>query len=125
MKKQLLTFFALVYTIPFLVYADECSQSCKIQDGPASAIVAYLENLNKAVQNTLKSAKGEKTTSNAKKIQQQLTAELSKLTDFGEYFSSFDYHVTVPISNEVPQEVKRDHDLLDKESERLQKFSKK
>lgn len=126
MKKIILTSLCFfLFNVSFFANANECSQSCKIQDGPASVIEDYLENLNTVVQNTLKSAKGEKTTSGAKKIQQQLIAELWKLTDFWEYFSSFDYYVTVPITNEIPQEIKRDHDLLDKESERLQKILEK
>jgi len=83
MKKYILTFFLIISLCSInSSFADECSQSCKIQDGPASAIEAYLKNMNKLLQNALKSAKGEKETSSMKKIQQEITAELSKVTDF-------------------------------------------
>jgi hypothetical protein len=49
MKKKLLT-YSLLFLSCFIVfqtalYADECSQSCKIQDGPAPALTQYLADV--------------------------------------------------------------------------------
>lgn len=120
MKQKILVLLLLYFILWGWVFADDCQKSCKIQDGPASVLQTYLNNLDIVIRNTLSEAKGKKTEpSDRKKIQNEILAQMSKVIDFGSYYSSFDYYVAVPITNEVPEQVKRDHELLNKQTERL------
>jgi hypothetical protein len=104
------------------VFAEECEQSCKIQDGPATVLEDYINNLDVIIKNTLSTTKGKTKSGDIKKAQQEILTQMSKLIDFESYYSSFDYYVAVPITNEIPQEIKRDHDLLNNQTERLIKL---
>jgi len=129
MKKfslYILCFFIGSLSLSWLAFAEECQKTCKIEDGPAPALEQYLNNLNKVINRTLRNAgSGERDDSSARKAQWEILTQMSKIIDFSGYFSSFDYYVAIPITNEVPQQVKRDHNRLDRETERLSRLLKR
>lgn len=44
---------------------------------------------------------------------------MNALLSFKNHFSSFDFKITLPVTNEVPPVVKRDHQKLEQISEKL------
>gem|GEM_PF-5886438 len=50
---------------------------------------------------------------------------MSSVVNFSGFFSSFDFYVAIPITQEVPYPVKRDHQRLNTENERIKKLLKR
>ena len=136
MKKNIFYIFLLTLLIPSQVWADECSQSCKIADAPAPALTEYLTNLSVIKSNILEAlSEAESDTqselnatestqvgsevSRARDRTQQLLASFSSFLSFGDYFWNFDFKIALPITNEVPKEVTRDHRKIESETERF------
>lgn len=134
MKKYILHILLLsLLIIPRGIWADECSQSCNISDAPAPVLTEYFTNLEIIRSNILsqlseaQNAESEVTDSFSAKDDAKKTISASKnflrsitsILSFNDYFGSFDYKISLPITNEVPSEVKRDHAKLEKESDAL------
>lgn len=128
MKKYILhTLLLLILYMPNMLEANECSQSCKISDAPAPVLTEYLTNLEVIKSNILSElSQSEKDNSSLGSRQQKLEntnrgflASLSSILSFNDYFWSFDYKISLPITNEIPAQVKRDHDRLERESDIL------
>lgn len=49
----------------------------------------------------------------------RVMAAMNSILSFRDYFWSFDYHISLQITNEVPAEVRRDHDRIESQTERL------
>lgn len=122
MKKKYLTLLFLIFLLSSpKVGAEECDQSCKIQDGPAPALTEYFTNIETLTSNILEGL------SNAEKDSTDITdgertrvlGSLNQTLSFANHFGSFDFHIALPITNEVPQVVKRDHQKIEQYSERL------
>ncbi len=134
-KASILWLLLLLSIIPSL-YADDCSQSCKIADAPAPALTEYFTNIETLKGNILTalskyesdnilpenndSSSGSTRTSQVENEANRvwnswkaLIATFNSLLDFNDYFGSFDYKIALPITNEVPNEVKRDHRKLE------------
>lgn len=117
-------------------FADECSNSCQISDAPAPVLTEYFTNIETLQSNILEvlsdaesdisssednednsqfRAEGEASLATSKRLLQSMNSLLS----FNDYFGSFDFKIALPITNEVPNEVKRDHRKLEDISNRL------
>jgi hypothetical protein len=147
MKKNILYIIPIIITLTLSnqVSADECSQSCKIADAPAPALTEYLTNLSSIKSNildTLSEAESEieeisgdeedsgfsqvnSWLNSAKDKTKWLLASLNSLLSFNDYFWNFDFKITLPITNEVPKEVTRDHRKIESETERFMQILKK
>jgi hypothetical protein len=55
----------------------------------------------------------------------RLLASFTDLLDFGNYFGNFDFKISLPITNEVPKEVTRDHNKLEAETEKFTQILKR
>ena len=131
MKKFYYIMWILLFTAVFQYsYADECSNSCMIADAPAPALTEYFTNLESIQSNILEvlsdaesniiSNDSDEETS---QIQAEWEASLSawkrvlqsfnSLLSFNDYYGSFDFKIALPITNEVPNEVKREQPLLE------------
>lgn len=127
----LLTLLALSIT---QVQADECSQTCKISDAPAPALTEYLTNLSSIKSNildALSEAESEIQSTTSDSESSQISSSLSQawnktnallsafnsLLSFNDYFWNFDYKISLPITNEVPTEVTRDHNKIESQTE--------
>jgi len=121
--------FLILCSLSFLfasVYAQECSKTCKIADSPAPALTEYFTNIETVSSNILDALstassewEDENTKRSIKSERNGIIASLNSLLSFWNHFSSFDFNISLPITNEVPTEVKRDHTRLQKETEKL------
>lgn len=122
MKKTLSIIFSLFFLIGISpVGAEECNQSCKITDGPAPALTEYFTNVETLMQNVLEIlSEAEKNPSNTTKEERnRVISSLNETLSFANHFGSFDFTIALPITNEVPQVVKRDHQAIQQISEKL------
>lgn len=70
------------------VFADDCSQSCKIQDAPAPALTEYFTNMDTLIQNlveTLSEAEA-KPEANKKNERMKVLGSLNSTLSFGKHF---------------------------------------
>ena len=140
MKKNLYIFCSIFFIyigscfwVSLSTHAD-CSGTCKIQDAPAPALEKYLDNVWQIIRTVGKSvsdAHSEETSSNnesiipksiskqTSSIQNSILASMSQIINFSGYFSSFDFYIALPMTQEVPYPIKRDHQRLQRETERL------
>ena len=137
--KKYIYILIIIYFICFAkgLHANECSSSCKIADAPAPALTEYFTNIQTLQSNILEvlsdaesqipearseswsgsqiQAAGERSMNAWKRLLQRLNGMLN----FNDYFWSFDFKIALPITNQVPNEVKRDHRKLENISEQL------
>lgn len=106
------------------VFAAECSNSCKISDAPAPALTEYLTNIERISQNILSSLSGaEQADDQSQKWEKmRVLGSLNDILSFGKHFWSFDFEISLPITNEVPPQVKRDYNILKQKTEKLTKI---
>jgi len=116
-------------------FADECSNSCQITDAPAPVLTEYFTNIETLQSNIIEalweieseiSISPEDDSDESQSFSQpraqwelilnrskQLLQTFNSLLNFRDYHGSFDFKITLPITNEVPNEVKRDHRKLE------------
>ncbi len=128
MKKNILYILisSSLFFIPGYIWASECSKTCKIEDAPAPALTEYLTNVG-IVTDTILDALWEADATddkNKKSEKKRVLAGMNSILSFGDYFGSFDFKISLPITNEVPQEVKRDHAHIERETEKLSRILK-
>lgn len=132
MKKYFYIFWILLISVYLPIsYADECSNSCQISDAPAPALTEYFTNIQTFQANILEvlSQAESNIVSDSNNIQtdwksslnvwKRLLQRINWLLSFNDYYGSFDFKIALPITNEVPNEVKRDHRILENISKRL------
>jgi len=101
---------------------DDCNNSCKIADAPAPALTEYFTNIETLIGNIvseISSAERSSETSDTRQQRNRIVWALWWLFSFRNNFSSFDFTIALPITNEVPPEVKRDHERLEGITENL------
>lgn len=117
--KKILYIFVMLIVLWKYTYADECSQSCKINDGPPPSLEAYFTSLENITNNIMKAANTQWSKDSAKQERNNVIASLNSILSFGNYFWSFDFKVSLPLTNEIPTVVKRDVKRLEHETEKL------
>ncbi len=128
MKKYIscIVLILLSLRITPVIAAQDCNKSCKISDAPAPALTEYFTNIEKATSNILEAlweAEPTKST-NIKNERNRVISSLNSLLSFWDYFGSFDFEIALPITNEVPQAVKRDHRHIKRLTEKLSRILK-
>ena len=119
MKKILLIF--LLLTLSFStkgVFADQCSNSCKIKDTPAPVLQEYIDNNRKIILNISRQLIQNNTNSIMK---QQWIKIYNSITNWNT-FSTGIKMLKINLDWEVPFPVNRDMELLNKEGAFLGKF---
>lgn len=125
MKKIYFTFLVfiltgiswLVFWYPIAIAAEDCSWQCKISDGPAPAILEYIQNTNKVISLVRSQprppSRGGDYWVTVRGANRNVIWAFNSLFNWNSYYSSFDYYVTLPISQNVPPQIKRDIQLLE------------
>ncbi len=128
MKKIILTFFVLFLSVSsFETYAN--TNACKIQNSTDESIINYIDNNRQVVREITSQIVWSNNNSNAS-LWENFKEELNTVRkvalniyneafNFDWYYSYFKYYAVYPISNEIPYPVKRDYELLERESEWL------
>ena len=111
------------------VTADDCNATCNISDAPAPALTEYFANIDAITDNIVSTLNEVETDDESpgslRDERNRVIAGLNSLLSFNDYFWSFDYYISLPITNEVPQEVRRDHDRIDRITEKLTRILEK
>ncbi len=124
MNKKILTFFVIIFLSLWIaivwVFADECSQSCNIEDAPAPALTEYFANINQITNNIISwLTQVEQTNSEKRQTQNVILWGMNKVLSVWKYYTSFDYTLSLPMTQEIPAQMKRDMKMFDSYSEKL------
>lgn len=125
MKKRfllLIIWYILFFPINITLGADS---SCPIESSSPDEINQYIKNIRTVItnvnnhlsENSPSESKFENTTSDISRI-------LYQSVQWEWYFLDFDYYITTPLFNELPNQMKRDVELLDSETQWLRKYLK-
>ena len=121
----------LIFNVLFLqpVKAECENDSCKIKDWPAQVLLDYFNETRRIVRNITngitKDNKNSKLERDKNRLQKNIIQWYNQIINWDGYFSTFNYYITLPIIWEIPYEVKRDHNLITREIEFLNKYFKK
>ncbi|MCP4522655.1 MAG: hypothetical protein GY828_00385 [Candidatus Gracilibacteria bacterium] len=117
------SFFAVLIILVFLqpsVFAEGASD-CPIKNQTAPVLTDYIKNSHVLMQNVTQAIrKTEKTKSAGNNINSILNNSIS----WDGYFVDFEYYVHAPLFNEIPQPIKRDQQLLEKQTHEINKYIK-
>ena len=120
MKKILLILWLLMYTQSFWVVSACESNSCSIADAPAEVLTEYITDLSKITNNVSSAARNSAVDKwTLGKVRAQTLRITNATAGFEWYFSSFDYYLAYPITNNIPYQIERDHRLLMSQNKRL------
>ena len=129
MKKHILY---ILISLSFLfisgkgVFADACTDRCKIQDAPAPVLEKYLDTTLRITRSISKKvSESEPTTKLTNKVRNSILGSLGQTLNFSGFFSSFDFYVGFPAVSDIPYPIKRDHERLEREWERLARYLQK
>ena len=110
----------LICTQSFWVVSACENQTCSISDGPAEMLTEYITNLSKITNNVSSAARKNVVDSwTIWKVRAQTLRITNATAGFWGYFSSFDYYLAYPITNDIPYQIQRDHKLLLNQNKRL------
>ena len=121
MKKYfyILVIFLLFHSV--VAHANQCSNSCIIEDAPSPALTQYITNLHTVTWNIVDSlAEGDIWVEwDIEGRFRNVLSSLDLTRSASELYTSFDYYVKIPIQHNIPSQINRDHDLIEQEWERL------
>ncbi len=119
MKKISLFIFTLLLSllvhIDFL-YANECPGNCRIKDNPSPWLEKYFSDLDTLLSNIRSTSTKAWSTNWNRDIRSERNRviwSLNKTLNFWEYFCSFDFFISLNITNETPSQVTRDSRRLE------------
>ncbi len=120
MKKILL--LTLLLFIPLSSFAED--GSCSIKDAPAPELLDYILNIRKIINNVRQEVnKSDSKKTDINRVKANITKIYNQATSWSWYWSTFEYYVELPLSStEVPYQIKRDHDMIEKELEWLSNY---
>jgi len=124
MNTKILTYSFILFScfiwIQTELFADECSQSCKIQDGPAPALTQYMADVEVIMWNILSGlTSSEKTAEENTENKNKISTSMNRIFSVWKYYTSFDYKISLPMTQEIPDQIKRDVTKLESYSEKL------
>lgn len=117
--------FWFVFFLPNIVLA------CSIKNSTAMVLEKYINNNRKVISNITSEISKKRINKEDDIIDQLKNDSNTIIRIFSEafnwewFFSSFYYYAIFPITNEMPHEIMRDNNLLEKESEWLKNYLKK
>jgi len=122
-KKIIFSVLLVLILYPISTFAE---WQCKLTDSPDPELLKYIENIRKITSNIsqeITQTSQIKAKQDFWKMWALITKTYNNSISWGWYYSSWDYYVYKPLTtNWVPYEIKRDNDLIEKESESLSKF---
>lgn len=101
-----------------------CNWTCKIKDWPAPVLEEYFKNIRKVVSNITNEVSKEKVDSSRemKVVRKEMLKVYNSVFRWPSYNSSVNF-LQYNLTWEIPVEVKRDLDMIEKENKSLYKFS--
>lgn len=144
-KKTILLLMAITLTVNFGFKNTYAESDCPIEDAPHEILVNYKKVLSKQVSQITKDAsekaknaannkdysvwwrlKGSlnKTKNDFAKIWAMVTNIFNWSWDWGGYLQYFRFYVTMPLTESVPYVIRRDHDFIKSESDKMVKYQK-
>lgn len=135
---MLVSILVIFFTSISYTYANSCEWSCKIADAPSTELLEYFENLEKILSKVIDASsnfESKKDVVDSKNediwVEEDISSTknrvlwgLNQILSFKEYYGSFDYWITLGITNEIPAPVKRDHKKLEDYTEKLSNILK-
>lgn len=122
--KKIITFIlftSILLHISPLYAAGDCSNTCKIENTPEVLIkiIWELRKINRNIDAEVWKLETKKTSLSS--INASMMKSYNTITNWGWFFSSFEYSVVFPITNSVPDVIKRDQKFIEKEISTLKK----
>lgn len=121
MKKIFITLFIILVNINQVI-----AWECKLKDKSAPGLLEYIKNNRAIIKNISSEIINSWISNNSlennfsndySEIKSNAAEIYNEIFNFDSYYSYFTYFAVYPIKNEVPKEVKRDYNLLVRESE--------
>lgn len=115
-------------------FANTCLSSCKISDSPSPKLTQYLDTLGQISEKLteqlsqreeeLREASEEEENliwieKDIKNTKTRVLRAFNSILSFKEHYGSFDFWISTAITNEITAPVKRDHAMLQRETEKL------
>ncbi len=110
----------------------ECPAECKIKDGTPDFLLEYFNTVRKITGNvraeisknsqSTGAANRTSRTSSTGRIHRELLRTFNLFWDWTGYYSSFEFYITLPLTQSVPYPVKRDQELITKQVDTLTKL---
>lgn len=102
----------ILICIPYQTFWNNCEKNCKIKNAPAPWLLDYIRD-SKIILSNIESQIWD--TKNINTVSANI--DLIRIYNYNifnwwGYFSSFEYNVTLPLSSEIPPEIRRDYQLL-------------
>lgn len=128
----------LILIVTFFVNQTNATDECLIKDAPSEIILNYKKVLSKKVSDITVSSTStvdnsflwrqkaslEKTKNDFTRIWKSISAIFNWSWNWWGYHTYWNFYVVKPLYSSIPYTVRRDHDLLKLESEKLVKFQK-
>ena len=126
MKKIFITFIVLClfFTITHITSANQCPGNCRIKDNPSPWLERYFWDIDTIVSNISSQARNQATntdnlSSTLRQERQRVIWSLNRTLNFWEYYCSFDFFVSLNMTNEIPSQVTRDSRRLEQTRDRI------
>ena len=102
---------------------NSCPWNCRIKDNPSPWLERYFQNVETILSNlnshSRSSSNNQSFISDLNAERQRVIWSLNRTLNFWEYYCSFDYFVSLNITNETPSQVRRDSQRLEQIWERI------
>ncbi len=122
MKNKYIKYSTILLLISILIkpIITIASDDCKIKSSPAPTLLEYLNNVDAVVSN-INSSTSSATANNSlwSSALNYVVWSLWKIVSLWDIMSWFDFYISLPLTNEVPDEILRDHTRLMEKTEEL------
>ena len=123
-------FLAIFLNTWFFSYAYECPSNCKIEHSASPGLEQYFRDLDIILRNIQSQSSGVpvswwQAAETARKIRlesQKVVSQLTRTLNFWEYYCSFDYYLTLNITNETPSQILRDTNRIQQAGDRIMRI---
>lgn len=116
MKKIFFTFFVLII---LSVTQHSYAADCPIEGWPPKSIETYVKDLRKVIWNITSEALKQEWTF---PIWDKLLAWMSSIISWQDYSTEFDFYITEPIFNDIPNQIRRDDKMFSREILNIERY---
>lgn len=122
----------LIIILSIALLFNQTFAECKIEDWPPDIFKDYFSSVRKVISNVANEASSKyipKSPEWFKRDYIETTNSLAwmwnDISNWGFYNSSFEFYVVYPLSSEIPPQIMRDNNLIEKEIKNISEFTKK
>lgn len=125
MKKIYFSIFLwlfLTFWVSLVSYANECPSTCRIEENASPWLEKYFSDFNTILSNIRSLSRTTETESREwerETERNRVIWSLNRTLNFWEYFCSFDFFISLNITNETPSQITRDSRRLEMQQESL------